>query len=221
LKKILLALLCLVAFEARARVIDTVESNIADTVKKDTVKKDTVEQWYKKPGTFIAPEILIGIGTLSFVVKPIRNFDYYIRGRIAISDPNYNSKLADYLQLSPAALVYALNLVGDEGKNRFVDRTALLALSGGILTITDGLKYVAHRTRPYGTDPLSWPSGHTGAAFLAAEFLAQEYSEKSPLYGVLGYTVAATTGVLRLYGRAHWFSDCVQILARLPGYPTM
>jgi membrane-associated phospholipid phosphatase len=143
------------------------------------------------------------------VVKPIRNFDYYVKARIARSDPNYNSKMADYLQLSPAVLVYALNLAGDEGQNRFVDRTALLALSGAILTISDGTKYLAHRKRPYGTDPLSFPSGHTGAAFMAAEFLAQEYSEKSPLYGVLGYTIATTTGVLRMYGRAHWFSDCV------------
>ncbi len=197
-------------FEANAQLTDTSKIAVRDTAKKGvSTAPDSLKHVYRKPGSYMVPAVLIGYGALSFVVKPVRNFDYYVKARIAQSDPNYNSKLADYLQLSPAVLVYALNLAGDEGQNRFVDRTALLALSGGILTITDGLKYVAHRRRPYGTDPLSFPSGHTGAAFMAAEFLAQEYSEKSPLYGVLGYTIATTTGVLRLYGRAHWFSDCV------------
>ena len=203
-------MLCLTAFEANAQVADTTRKAFPDTIKKDTSISATAKRPpYYKPHSFLPPVILVAIGASSFVIKPVRNFDYYVRTRIAISDPNYNSKVADYLQLAPAVLVYGLNLVGDHGKNRFVDRTALLALSGLILTGVDGLKFVAHRVRPYGTDPLSFPSGHTGAAFLAAEFLAQEYSEKSPWYGVVGYTIATTTGIMRLYGRAHWFSDCV------------
>ncbi len=206
MKKIIYALLCAIALEADAQV-DTGKNKLADTLKKEVPAPH--EYIRSKPGTFIVPEILIGYGALSLVVTPIRHIDYYFKARVEKINPNYNSKLSDYLQLSPAILVYGLNLVGDNGKNRFVDRTALLALSGGILTVADGLKYVVRRHRPYGTDPLSFPSGHTGAAFVAAEFLAQEYSEKSPLYGVLGYTVASATGILRVYGRAHWFSDCV------------
>src|SRR5437879_7697929 len=99
---------------------------------------------------------MVSYGFLSFVVTPIRNFDYYIRARIARSDPNYNSKIADYTQIAPVVLVYGLNLAGVEGKNRFIDRTAILALSGGILTVADGLKYVTHRRRPYGNDKLSF-----------------------------------------------------------------
>ncbi|MGZ3757598.1 MAG: phosphatase PAP2 family protein [Mucilaginibacter sp.] len=202
MKKIILIALCIFSSKVYAQVIDTPKNDRHLAI-------DTVKPLDRKPGTFIVPAALIGYGALSFVVKPIRNIDYYFKDRIARSDPNYNSKMADYLQLSPIVIVYGLNLAGDEGKNRFVDRTAILALSGGILTVADGMKYLAHRTRPYGTDPLSFPSGHTGAAFMAAEFLAQEYGDKSPLYGILGYTIASTTGVLRLYGRAHWFSDCV------------
>jgi membrane-associated phospholipid phosphatase len=44
---------------------------------------------------------------------------------------------------------------------------------------------------------------------MGAEFLAQEYSEKSPLYTVIGYTAAVTTGIFRMYNRDHWFSDVV------------
>ena len=206
MKKIIFALLYALALNANARVTDTVKSKPADNV---TAIRDTADRLYSKPGTFIVPAVLVGYGALSFVVTPIRNIDYYFKARVARSDPNYSSKIDDYLQIAPAVLVYGLNLAGYEGKNRFVDRTAILALSGGILTLTDGLKYVAHRRRPYSTDPLSFPSGHTGAAFLCAEFLAQEYSGKSPLYGVLGYTLASATAIMRVYGRAHWFSDCV------------
>lgn len=209
-KNILFILLCLIALNASAQTTDTAKKNKADTVKQDiTSVPDTVKHLHSKTWSWIPPVALVGYGFSSFVIKPVRNVDYYFRARIARSDPNYNSKIADYLQIAPAVMVYGLNLAGVEGKNRFVDRTALLILSGGILTGADGLKFIMHRQRPYGNDKLSFPSGHTGAAFLTAEFLAQEYSGKSVWYGVVGYTFAATTGVLRMYGRDHWFSDCV------------
>lgn len=206
LKKVIFILLYALTLEASAQVIDTVNSKPVDNV---SIVPDTVERLKDKPGAYIVPAVLIGYGALSFVVTPIRNVDYYFKTQVEQTAPNFNSKPGDYLQLAPAALVYALNLAGVEGKHKFVDRTALLALSGVMLTVADGLKYGAKRTRPYGTDPLSFPSGHTGAAFLCAEFLAQEYSGKSPWYGVLGYTMATTTAVMRVYGKTHWFSDCV------------
>ncbi|MEO8886206.1 MAG: phosphatase PAP2 family protein [Mucilaginibacter sp.] len=207
MKKIILALLCALTIEASAQVTDTVTSKPAAIAATPVTVKHVYDD--SKPGTFVIPAVFVAYGALSFVVKPIRNVDYYFKAQVEQTAPNFNSKPGDYLQLAPAALVYGLNLVGIEGKHRFVDRTALLALSGAILTVADGLKYGAKRTRPYGTDPLSFPSGHTGAAFLAAEFLAQEYSDKSPWYGVLGYTMATSTAVMRVYGKAHWFSDCV------------
>ena len=210
MKNTILILLCMAGVRAGAQVTDTSKNNVADTVKKDLLKApDTVQHAHSKAWSYVPPVALVAYGGLSFVVHPIRRIDYYVRARIATSAPTYNSTLDDYLQATPAATVYLLNLLGDEGKNRFVDRTAMLALSGLILTGADGLKYVTHRVRPYGNSPLSFPSGHTGAAFLAAEFLAQEYGEKSAWYGIFGYTCATITGVMRLYDRAHWFSDCV------------
>jgi hypothetical protein len=44
---------------------------------------------------------------------------------------------------------------------------------------------------------------------MGAEFLAQEYSDKSPVYTIVGYTFAVTTGIFRMYNRDHWFSDVV------------
>jgi len=208
LKKIILALLCALTVKANAQITDTINNKPADTAISKLLK---VKREYddSKPGTYVVPAVLVGYGALSFVANPVRRVDYYFKDRAEHTSQGFNFKVGDYLQLAPAALVYGLNLAGVKGKHSFVDRTALLALSGVVLTIADGTKFLAKRTRPYGTDPLSFPSGHTGAAFLCAEYLAQEYSDKSPWYGVLGYTMATTTAVLRVYGKTHWFSDCV------------
>lgn len=201
-------MLSLVAARAIAQPADTGRT-LLDTSRKDIKSPDTPRFPPNKVGSIIPGVVLVAYGGLSFVVKPIRNVDYYFKGQVADVDANKYAKMSDYLQLAPGVAVYALNLFGDEGKDRFWDRTALLALSGAFLTITDGTKYLAHRDRPYGTDPLSFPSGHTGAAFVAAEFMVQEYGDKSPWYTVAAYTCGATTGILRVYGHAHWFSDCV------------
>jgi len=211
LKNFVLAAFCVITLSVNAQVVDTAKKNLGDTIKKDLLTApDTVKKLHSNPLSLLPPAALIGYGALSFVVHPIRNFDYYIHGRIERSAPTFNSKAESYFLFAPVAMVYGLNLVGVVGKNRFIDRTALLGLSGGILGIAElGLKHSTHRLRPNGTDYYSFPSGHTGAAFLGAEFLAQEYSEKSPVYTVIGYSFAVTTGIFRMYNRDHWFSDVV------------
>jgi membrane-associated phospholipid phosphatase len=156
------------------------------------------------------PAGLIAYGALSFEVHPIRQFDYYIKGEAHNMSPGFNTKAESYFLFAPVVAVYGLNLIGVEGKNRFVDRTALLALSGAFAGITTfPLKHATHRLRPDGSDYLSFPSGHTTAAFAFAEFMAQEYGDKSPLYTIVGYSFATATGAFRIYNRAHWFSDVV------------
>ncbi len=60
-----------------------------------------------------------------------------------------------------------------------------------------------------GSDRRSFPSGHAANAFATAEFMRLEYKHKSPLYGVVAYGIAATTGAYRIYHNNHWFSDVV------------
>ena len=213
MKKILLALFCFITIEANAQVVaDTTKKvNIADTVKKDLfTAPDTVKKLHSNPLSLIPPAVAILYGASSFVIKPVRNVDYYIHGRIERSNPTFNTKAETYFLFTPIVMVYGLNLAGVEGKNTFIDRTALLGLSGLFAEISDeSLKHLTHRLRPNEQDYLSFPSGHTTAAFMGAEFLAQEYSEKSPIYTVIGYTAAVTTGIFRMYNRDHWFSDVV------------
>jgi membrane-associated phospholipid phosphatase len=201
----------MVSFAACAQNTDTTKKNLADTIKKDLfTAPDTVRKLHSKPYTLVIPGALILYGASSFVIHPIRNFDYYVNGEVRKTAPYFSTKAESYFQFGPIAMVYGLNLIGVEGKNRFIDRTAILGLSGAFLAISEGItKREAHRLRPNKTDYLSFPSGHTGTAFMGAEFLAQEYSDKSPLYTVAGYTLASATGVFRLYNRDHWFSDVV------------
>jgi len=211
-KKIIFALFCIISFEANAQnAVDTAKKKLVDTIKKDLLTApDTVKHLHSNPLSLIPPAALITYGVLSFYVSPIRNLDYYIHGRIERTTPNFNTTAESYFLFAPVVMVYGLNLVGVEGKNRFIDRTAILGLSGGILGLTElSIKHATHRLRPNGADYYSFPSGHTGAAFLGAEFLAQEYSEKSPVYTVIGYTFAVTTGIFRMANRDHWFSDVV------------
>jgi len=214
LKKIILALFCLACFTANAQVNtlpDTAKKHIADTIKKDLfTAPDTVKKLHSNPLSFIPPAVAISYGVSSFVIHPIRRVDYYVYDEIEKTNPNFHTKAESYFEFAPIVMVYGLDFVGVEGKNTFIDQTALLGLSGGIFGATGYLtKYFTHRLRPNKADYYSFPSAHTATAFIGAEFLAQEYSEKSPVYTVIGYTIAVTTGVFRMYNRDHWFSDVV------------
>ncbi len=190
---------------------DTARKNLGDTIKKDLLTApDTVKKLHTKPWALVAPAIAITYGALTFGVHPLRRIDYFIQSETNKTGANFHSKAESYFQFAPVVMVYGLNLVGVSGKNTFVDRTALLGLSAGILGVTAfGTKHFTHRLRPNGSDYFSFPSGHTATAFMGAEFLAQEYSNKSPVYTVIGYSFAVTTGVFRMYNRDHWFSDVV------------
>lgn len=203
MKRIIFAALLLAGLNANAQVIDS--------VKKDLfTAPDTVKHLHSTALSLVVPTAMISYGVLSFVVDPIRRLDYSTNNEIQKIDPNFSSKAENYFQFAPVILVYGLNLVGVSGKNTFIDRTALLGLSGGILGISAAItKHATHRLRPNGSDYLSFPSGHTSTAFVGAEFMAQEFTGKSKWYGILGYSIATATGVFRLYNHDHWLSDVV------------
>ncbi len=212
MKKIVLVFFIVTSIGAKAQqTTDTAKKKLADTIKKDLfTAPDTVKHLHSKAWTLVPPIALIAYGASSFVIHPIRRLDYYIYGDFNKLYPSYGTKAESYFMFAPVAITYGLNLVGIEGKNRFVDRTALLGLSLGFFSAsTFSLKYVTHRLRPNRANYYSFPSGHTGNAFVGAEFLAQEYSDKSPIYSVVGYSFAVATGVFRMYNRDHWFSDVV------------
>lgn len=71
------------------------------------------------------------------------------------------------------------------------------------------VKSLTRETRPDGSDNLSFPSGHTAQAFLAASIVHNEFRDKSQWYGIGAYTIATSVGALRMINTKHWQSDVV------------
>lgn len=116
----------------------------------------------------------------------------------------------DFTQFTPAALVFGLDLLGLDAKHSFKQRSIVLGTSYLVMSSTVLiLKSTARVERPDGSSFNSFPSGHTATAFMGAEMLWQEYKDQSVWYGVLGYSLAITTGAFRVYNDRHWVNDVV------------
>lgn len=160
--------------------------------------------------SFIIPAALISYGFTSLNSESLKDINLNIRQEVGIEHPHKAIHIDNFLQYAPALAVYGLNAAGIKGKHNFRDRTILYSMSMLISNATVfSLKNSCGVIRPDASNTLSFPSGHTANAFVAAEFMRQEYKDVSPWYGVAGYAVAATTGYLRMYNNKHWFSDVV------------
>jgi membrane-associated phospholipid phosphatase len=180
-------------------------SQQADTLKVKSAKK----VWYQtnafKFGA--APAILIGLG-----ISEINNhgiYSSYQAERVIQKDfPGVNTRIDDILPSMPAVLAGGLYLTGVKGRNTPVN-AAIMFFSANALSgfVGKQLKAATHIQRPDGSDFLSFPSNHTIAAFMAAEFLHQEYKDQSAWISVAGYTMATTVGSIRMLENHHWLSD--------------
>ena len=159
---------------------------------------------YKK---LLVPTVLVGYGAMGLCSDELRNINSNVRVSVN-GEKGQRTSIDDYTRYAPAATVYALNLMGVEGKHNFRDRTVILVTSHLIMCgSVMGMKKLAGVKRPDGSTDNSFPSGHTATAFAGAEFLWQEYKDVSVWYGVAGYVVATGTGLLRIYNDRHWLTD--------------
>ena len=174
--------------------------------------------YYKEPDAFkrmlpklwVLPTAAIGYGLISLHNGELKELDQQEKYEVAVEHPHRPIHIDNYLQWSPAAAVYALNVMGVNGKHNFTDRSVIYGISTVIMASTVfATKDITHQLRPDGSDHNSFPSGHTATAFAAAEFMRKEYQDVSIWYGVAGYAAAATTGYLRMYNNKHWLSDVV------------
>jgi membrane-associated phospholipid phosphatase len=196
----------LIYFSAAARQDSTAFLRDTSFTTKKSVSR-TIEPGFKP---FIIPAVLIGYGALSLEVKPLKNLNHSIQREIVTDHPNFSTKADNVLWLVPTAALYGLNLAGVQGKHDFRERTVIVLISNVIMEAGSLVtKNLVHETRPDGEDNQSFPSGHTAAAFTAAEYLYQEYKDVSPWIGIGGYAVAGATGVLRLYNNKHYLGDVV------------
>lgn len=122
--------------------------------------------------------------------------------------PRFHSEADNWIQYSPAAVMLALKACGVESQSSWKKMIVADALSMGLVTaITRTVKPFAKVERPDGSNHKSFPSGHTATAFMCATMLTKEYGHYSPWVGVGAYTVATTTGVMRMMNNRHWMSD--------------
>ncbi|WP_316831519.1 phosphatase PAP2 family protein [Pedobacter aquatilis] len=193
-------------------------SQVIDSVS--TISADTSKHWYggntiAKPkfkiAPFIAPAVLIGYGFAAVNNQgALKQLDESTRAELQEDHPLFAAHVDDYMQFAPAAAVYALNLSGIKGKHNLFDASMYYLTSAAIMGVsTHFVKQGVGRMRPNNSADNSFPSGHTASAFMAAEFLHQEYKDVNPWIGYAGYFVATATGTLRMYNNKHWFSDVV------------
>lgn len=149
--------------------------------------------------------MVLGTGTSLFFKDQIK---YYIRDERNKHFPNFYTSVDNYLQYAPIPIAYALDLVGFKSKTDIVNRSVIL-FKGELLMLasTNILKYATRETRPDNSSTFSFPSGHTSQAFAAATFLSEEYKERFPWMPYVAYSMATTTGILRVAKNRHYIGD--------------
>jgi membrane-associated phospholipid phosphatase len=162
--------------------------------------------------------VVMGVGAVSLLDKPIRNF--------------WKGKKSDVLDefqrignhygkpYSAVAITGGVYLTGVIFKNEWAKETGLMLASGlGSSTVVQTFfKNAIGRARPnlnignYEADPFnsdspyhSLPSGHTTVAFTTSLILARQV-EMIPLK-ILFYSMATITAASRMYLDVHWISD--------------
>lgn len=159
-----------------------------------------------KGTSLLLPLGLMSYGILGIKNDPVRKWDRDIRKSL---HPNgAKTMIDDYIMFSPIAATYGLDLLGIKGRNNMLNKSIILGTA--TLLLYSSVNIVKNNTnirRPSGRSQSSFPSGHTAISFMAAEFLHQEYGHESLWYSIAGYSIATTTGFLRIYNDKHWFSD--------------
>ena len=109
-------------------------------------------------------------------------------------------KIGDVIQIAmPLTAVSSTYYMNDiDGLKKFL-KSYIVTTS-----ITHILKHTTQRLRPDGTDYLSFPSGHTSAAFSGASFIHFRYGLK---YGIPLYCLASFTGYSRIHANKHHIED--------------
>ncbi|MEO8238813.1 MAG: phosphatase PAP2 family protein [Flavobacterium sp.] len=211
--KIILFLLFGAAVNAQTFVTDSTKTFHAvaatDSVftKKPSAVLDTVAPYKFHYKQLIIPGVLLAYGFIGLESDWLKGFNSDIQQEVT-EDIDQKITIDDFSQYAPAVTVFALNAIGIKGKNSLRDESIIMASSYVMMSATVlSLKSITHVERPDGSSNNSFPSGHTATAFAGAEFLWQEYKDKSIWYGIAGYAVATGTGIFRIVNNRHWLTD--------------
>lgn len=143
-------------------------------------------------------------GGLTYI---IHDNDIHIQHHFQATRNNTTNNIAKIGNAVPmAGVIYFTDtyLFGNERQRKTASNG--LESMGIASLITQALKYASHRERPNGADNLSFPSGHTAAAFAMSTVIAEEYKDyKAVPY--LAYGLSTLTAYARMNDNKHWASD--------------
>ena len=111
-------------------------------------------------------------------------------------------RAGDVLQIALPATALCMTYAYDDidGRNSFYKSFATTSLA------TLFLKQITKKKRPDGSNNLSFPSGHTSAAFSGASFIFDRYGI---MYGIPSYLAAAFVGYSRVHAKKHYWEDVI------------
>ncbi|WP_055562738.1 phosphatase PAP2 family protein [Hymenobacter sp. AT01-02] len=195
-----------------AQVLPTVPADTTHKFENPSGVPTVVKQpWYKGKlvKATVVPAVLIGYGAYTF------NGGGFYTNQEANRDihkvfPTFRTRADDFLILAPYLELGAVALAGVESRNDRINIGLVVLKSEAImLTSVFLVKNLTRETRPDGSDNLSFPSGHTAQAFLAASIVHNEFRDRSQWYGIGAYTIATSVAALRMINSKHWQSDVV------------
>ncbi len=134
----------------------------------------------------------------------------WVQSKLANKTGQPRTEVDDYIQYAPMLASYAIYFCGVKGEHNLLDRTIILAMSYATFAVVNHtMKFAFSEQRPNSGALNSFPSGHTGTAFVGAEFLRREYWHTNKWIGVAGYACAAAVAYMRVYNNRHWINDVV------------
>lgn len=204
LQKTLICIIVVNSFYGNINAQSTNDSIAVQEPQQDSISivRNTLN--YK---SLIIPGALIAYGVAGLTMNNIKQLNVSTRTEINEHQPA-RINLDNYTQYAPAVMVYGLNAMGIKGKHNLRDRTIIYASSQLIVAaFTMPLKYLVKEERPDQSNTLSFPSGHSAAAFSSAQFMFREYKDTNFWLSLSGYPFAVFTGVYRMLNDKHWLGD--------------
>lgn len=191
-------------FSSNAQYIDS----LVTQADKKIISREPSSENHLLFKPYFIPAFLTSYGFLAMKNEDLKDLDNSIKEEVWIDQIHKPVTIDNWLQYAPAFSVFGLRAAGVPGKNSLRDEIFLYLMSNAVMaSIVNPLKFATHLQRPDGFGKNAFPSGHTATAFVGAEFLNQEYKDRSPWYSVAGYTLATGVGFMRIYNNRHWMRD--------------
>ena len=142
-------------------------------------------------------------------MNPVMKLNELVRVKTLKDHPFFSTKVDKYLKWLPLGSVFIFDALKVDTRDDLKKQILISGVSIALLNaIVQPLKKVTHEVRPnWSVNVNSFPSSHTAASFLGAEILHQELKDRYQAASLIGYGVAAATGVLRIVKNKHWLTD--------------